>query len=178
MITIPSKDIVHPRILERTTWPDTHMLMALLAARRSPDPNSQVGACVIDSKNRMLGTGYNGAPRGISVRLMPWAREGDDPSETKYAYVVHAEPNAIHNSSADVEGATMYATMFPCNNCAKDIIQAGISELVFLTDPYKGTWSHRVAKDMLQQVDIRITQHKWSQSALTNLQEIMVQVSV
>lgn len=177
MTRISPKPTILPRVKERNTWSDTHMLMALLASRRSPDPNTQVGACVIDSGNRMLGTGYNGAPRGINVHNIPWAREGEDPSETKYAYVVHAEQNAIYNCSSSVEGTTMYATMFPCNNCAKDIIQSGILKLVFLSNPYENTWWCKVAKNMLQQVDIQVKQHQWSPTAFTNLQEIMALIT-
>lgn len=163
---------------QRLTWDDHHMLMALLTAQRSPDPNTQVGACIIDKHNRVVGLGYNGFPRGIGTGQFSWSREGD-PLETKYPFVVHAESNAIHNSLEDrlIEGATVYVTMYPCNSCAKDIIQSGIHEVVYLTNPYKDQWSTQAADKMFQMLDIMTRQHKWSDQASLCLNSLLQTIS-
>ena len=103
--------------------------------------STQVGACIVDKNNRILSIGYNGAPNGYSDDIFPWDREGNE-LETKYPYVVHAERNAILNyrgSRKDFEGAKIYVDLFPCNECAKEIIQAGISEVIYLSDKYANT---------------------------------------
>lgn len=123
------------------TWDEYFMAIAKLSAMRSKDPNTQVGACIVDKNNRILSIGYNGAPNGYSDDIFPWNREGNE-LETKYPYVVHAERNAILNyrgSRKDFEGAKIYVDLFPCNECAKEIIQAGISEVIYLSDKYANT---------------------------------------
>lgn len=122
-------------------WDEYFMALAELSAMRSKDPNTQVGACIVDKNNRILSIGYNGAPNGFDDNDFPWEREGE-PLETKYLYVVHAERNAILNyrgSRKDLEGATIYVDLFPCNECAKEIIQSGIKEVVYLSDKYANT---------------------------------------
>ena len=112
------------------------MGIALLSAMRSKDNNSQVGACIVSPENKILSLGYNGMPIGCNDDDMPWEREGD-PLETKYMYVCHAELNAILNSAhSNLKGARVYVTLFPCNECAKAIIQSGIKELIYLSDKY------------------------------------------
>ncbi len=111
------------------------MGVASLSAMRSKDDSSQVGACIVNMKNHIVGIGYNGFPIGCDDESLPWKREGGF-LETKYAYVVHAEPNAILNSTVDLEGSRMYVTLFPCNECAKLIIQSGIKEVIYLEDKY------------------------------------------
>lgn len=123
------------------TWDEYFMAIAKLSALRSKDPSTQVGACIVDKNNRILSIGYNGAPNGYSDDIFPWDREGNE-LETKYPYVVHAERNAILNyrgSRKDFEGAKIYVDLFPCNECAKEIIQAGISEVIYLSDKYANT---------------------------------------
>ncbi|CAL8238491.1 unnamed protein product, partial [Lota lota] len=101
------------------------MAVAVLVSQRSKDPNTKVGACIVSQDNKIVGTGYNGMPNGCGDDLLPWAREAEDRLDTKYPYVCHAELNAIMNkNSADVKNCTMYVTLFPCNECAKLIIQA------------------------------------------------------
>lgn len=109
--------------------------MAHVIAERSKDPSTQAGAVVANMHNVVLGVGYNGWPRGIEADALPWAREGDF-LETKYAYVCHAEENAIYNSNASTHGAKIYCTLFPCNECAKTIIQNGIVEVIYASDKY------------------------------------------
>ncbi|XP_045572587.1 deoxycytidylate deaminase isoform X2 [Salmo salar] len=109
-------------------WPEYFMAVAFLSAQRSKDPSSQVGACIVNQENKIVGIGYNGMPNGCDDDLLPWARSADDRLDTKYPYVCHAELNAIMNkNSADVKGCSMYVALFPCNECAKLIIQAGSS---------------------------------------------------
>lgn len=113
------------------------MAVAFLSAQRSKDPNKQVGACIVDQQQVICGIGYNGFPRGCSDSQLPWSKksQGGDPLNTKYPYVCHAEMNAILNKNgASVVGAKMYVTMFPCNECAKLLIQAGIKEIIYHED--------------------------------------------
>jgi len=118
------------------SWDEYFMGIALLSAQRSKDPNTQVGACIVNAQRRIVGIGYNGLPVGCSDDEMPWAREGEF-LETKYAYVCHAELNAILNSvGSNLAGCTIYVALFPCHECAKAIIQAGIREVVYLSDKY------------------------------------------
>ena len=117
-------------------WDEYFMGIAILSSKRSKDPNTAVGACIVDANNRILSLGYYGMPFGCSDDVYPWDREGD-PLNTKYLYVCHAELNAILNCTAgSVRGCTVYTTLFPCNECAKAIIQAGISEVVYQSDKY------------------------------------------
>ena len=118
------------------SWDEYFMGIALLSAMRSKDDSSQVGACIVSPENKILSLGYNGMPIGCSDDEMPWAREGP-PLETKYMYVCHSELNAILNSPHnDLTGARMYVTLFPCNECAKAIIQSGIKEIIYYSDKY------------------------------------------
>lgn len=117
------------------SWDEYFMGVANLSAERSKDETSQVGACIVNQRNRIIGIGYNGLPYGCDDDEFSWERSGDF-LETKYAYVVHAEANAILNSSNDLEGSRIYVTLFPCNECAKLIIQSGIKEVIFLEDKY------------------------------------------
>jgi dCMP deaminase len=131
-------------------WPDYFMGIAVLSAHRSKDPNSQVGACIVNPSNRIVGIGYNGFPHGCTDEQLPWAREAEDACDTKYPYVCHAEMNAIMNkNAADVVGCTIYTTLFPCNECTKLIIQSGIGRVVYLTDKYHDTPSCRAARRMM-----------------------------
>lgn len=131
------------------------MGVALLAAKRSKDPNTQVGCCIVDSNNIILSTGYNGFPKGCSDDEFPWDRTGEN---TKYPYVVHAELNAILNSGGkDLRGARLYVGLFPCNECAKAIIQSGISEILFLSDKYANEKNTLASKAMLHAAGIKMT---------------------
>ena len=130
------------------SWDEYFMGIAKLAASRSKDPSTQVGACIVSSDNRLLSTGYNGAPNGFSDEAFPWERSGD-PLQTKYMFVCHAEANAIDNFRGykkEFEGARIYVDLFPCNECAKKIIQNGIKEVIYLSDKYADTESTIAAK--------------------------------
>jgi dCMP deaminase len=136
------------------SWDEYFMAVAILAGMRSKDPSTQVGACVANEQNKIVGVGYNGFPWGCSDDELPWDREGTY-LDTKYPYVCHAELNAVLKSiSTDLRGSRIYVALFPCNECTKVIIQSGIREIIFLSDKYQDTDSVRASKIMLDQADI------------------------
>ena len=147
------------------SWDEYFMGVALLAARRSKDPSTQVGACIVSPEKIIISTGYNGLPNGCSDDEYPWGREGE---ETKYPYVVHAELNAILNAGGRVlRGATLYVALFPCNECAKAIIQSGIKEVIYLSDKYAATDEVRASKRMLDSGGVQYHQLKPTLTTLT-----------
>lgn len=130
------------------SWDEVWMVQAAVVARRSKDPNTQVGACIVGPDNKIKATGYNGFPKKISNDKFPWARQGGV-LDTKYAFMCHAESNAIDNrGSNSIEGGKIYVTLFPCNECAQRIIQNDIVEVIYLKDKYAGT-EHNIASKML-----------------------------
>ena len=137
------------------SWDEYFMGVAQLAAMRSKDPNSQVGACIVSRDNKILSIGYNGFPRGCSDDVFPWEREGEA-LRTKYFYVVHAELNAILNSPRSVSGCTIYVSLFPCNECAKAIIQSGIKRIVYESDKYADTDGTKASKAMLEAAGVEL----------------------
>ena len=144
---------------EYISWDEYFMGVSLLAAERSKDPNTQVGACIVDDTNRIISTGYNGFPYGCSDDEYPWDRAGDTAGNTKYPYVVHAELNAILNASGKkLAGARIYVDLFPCNECAKAIIQSGIREVVYLSDKYAETEMTKISRRMLTSAGVKLTQ--------------------
>ena len=148
------------------SWDEYFMGVALLAAQRSKDPSTQVGACIVDDSKRILSTGYNGFPHGCSDDDFPWNRD-DSKGETKYQFVVHAELNAILNASGkNLNGSTVYVALFPCNECAKAIIQSGITEVVYLSDKYHDTPSTVASRRMLNAAGVKLTQLKPSKAQL------------
>ena len=140
------------------SWEEYFMAIAKLSAMRSKDPSTQVGACIVSNDNRILSIGYNGAPNGFSDEEFPWAREGAN-LDTKYPYVCHAELNAILNSIKDINGCTLYVTLYPCNECAKAIIQSGIKKLVYHTNKYPDADSTKAAELMLRLAHIEVEQY-------------------
>ncbi len=142
------------------SWEEYFMGIAKLSAMRSKDPSTQVGACIVGHDNRILSIGYNGAPNGFDDKKFPWDREGDM-LNTKYAYVCHGEMNAILNyrgSRKDLENAKIYVDLFPCNECAKLVIQNGIKEIVYLSDKYKDTEGNIASKIMFDECGVRYTE--------------------
>ena len=141
------------------SWDEFFIGIAKLAAGRSKDPNTQVGACIVGEDNRILSIGYNGAPNRFDDDKFPWDREGEE-INTKYPYVCHAELNAILNypgSRKDLVGATIYVDLFPCNECAKAIIQSGITNVVYLSDKYKGTPLNVASKRLFDECGVNYT---------------------
>ncbi len=136
-------------------WDEYFMGVAQLSGHRSKDPNTQVGCCIVSDNNKILSMGYNGFPRGCSDEDFPWDREGEELDTTKYAYVTHAELNAILNyRGGSLEGSSLYVSLFPCNECAKAIIQTGIKRVVYDSDKYEGTPSSRAARRMFDAAGI------------------------
>ena len=138
-------------------WDELFMGISKLAAGRSKDPSTQVGACIVDKDNRILSIGYNGTPNGFNDDEFPWERTGNNQNETKYPYVCHAELNAILNyrgSRKDLVGSKIYVDLFPCNECAKAIIQSGIKEIVYLSDKYNGTLENSASKHLLDTCNV------------------------
>lgn len=141
------------------SWDEYFMGVAVLSGHRSKDPSTQVGACIVSEDNKILSMGYNGLPRGCSDDEFPWAREGND-LETKYPYVVHSELNAILNyRGGSLEGAKIYVSLFPCNECAKAIIQAGIRTIIYDSDKYHDTPSMQASRRMLDAAGVRYYQY-------------------
>ena len=141
-------------------WDEYFMGISLLSAKRSKDPNTQVGACIVSDDNKILSIGYNGFPIGCSDEKISWAREGDF-QNTKYAYVCHAELNAILNyTGTTLKGSKIYVDLFPCNECAKAIIQAGIKEVIYMRDIYKDTDAVIVSKRMFDMSNVKYVQYK------------------
>jgi len=139
------------------SWDDYFMGIAILSAHRSKDPSSQVGACIVNTQNRIVGIGYNGFPANCSDDELPWAREGEF-LDTKYPYVCHAELNAIMNSNTQsLDGCRVYVTLFPCNECTKLLIQAGINKVIYLDDKYHDTDSCRASRRMLDMAGVTYT---------------------
>ena len=131
------------------------MGVALLSAKRSKDPSTQVGACIVNDKNKIVGAGYNGLPIGCDDDEFPWHKQGDF-LNTKYPYICHAELNAIlNNIGMDLKGCKIYTALFPCNECSKAIIQSGIAEVIYLSDKYEGTDIFKASKFMLDKAGVK-----------------------
>lgn len=138
------------------SWDEYFMGVAMLAAGRSKDPNTQVGACIVSPENIIISTGYNGMPKGCSDDTFPWARTGE---ETKYPFVVHAELNAILNANGrDLRCSRLYVALFPCNECAKAIIQSGVREVLYLSDKYADSPATIASKRMMDAAGVKYTQ--------------------
>lgn len=145
------------------SWDEYFMGVALLSAMRSKDPNTQVGACIVNDDNRIVSVGYNGFPRGCSDEDFPWERKADNQNDTKYPFVCHAELNAILNSNGiGVKGSRIYVALFPCNECAKAIIQAGIKEIIYISDKYYDTDNNRASRRMLAAAGVKLTRFESS----------------
>ena len=153
------------------SWEEYFMAIAKLSAMRSKDPSTQVGACIVSSDNRILSVGYNGTPNGYDDDTFPWDREGA-PLETKYIYVCHAERNAILNfrgSRRELEGAKIYVDLFPCNECAKEIIQSGIKEVIYLCDKYASMDEVIASKIMLEKCNVKYRKLELEDDKIINI---------
>ncbi|NLP48006.1 MAG: dCMP deaminase family protein [Clostridiales bacterium] len=148
------------------SWDEYFMGIALLSANRSKDPNTQVGACIVNKNNKIMSVGYNGMPMGCSDDEFPWEREGDE-LETKYPYVCHAELNAILNyDGGSLQGSKIYVALFPCNECAKAIIQSGIKEVLYLSDKYADLPSVKASKKMFDAAGVNYKKIKMSRDKI------------
>lgn len=158
------KKILGGKRKEYLTWDEYFMGIAKLSAGRSKDPSTQVGSCIVDENNRILSIGYNDTPNGFNDDEFPWERTGTCPNHTKYPYVCHSELNAILNyrgSRKDLENAKIYVYLFPCNECAKAIIQSGIKEVIYLSDKYCDTDEIKASKLLLD--TCKVTYRKLSE---------------
>lgn len=137
------------------SWDQYFMGIAILSSMRSKDPHTSVGACIVGGDNKILSVGYNGMPRGCSDDEYPWDRENEDPLQTKYLYVCHAELNALLNyTGTNLQGARIYTTLFPCNECTKALIQSGIKEVIYMEDKYATTPSVIASKKMMESAGV------------------------
>lgn len=146
--------------MDRISWDDCFMSMAIIASKRSKDPSSQVGAVIVDNEHKVVSIGYNGMPRSLDDKDLSWNKnEGLD---NKYLYVCHAEFNAILNvrNGSSVNGCTVYVTLFPCNECAKAMIQTGIKKIIYLDDKYADTVGIKASKKMLDLAGIKYEKYQ------------------
>lgn len=145
---------------DNLNWDEYFMGIALLSAKRSKDPSTQVGACIVDPQNRVVSIGYNGMPRGVDDDRIPWGHgEGLD---SKYLYVCHAEFNAILNTrdGSALQGCRIYVTLFPCNECAKAIIQTGIKEIIYADDKYHDKVEEQASRRMLDMAGVKYARYQ------------------
>lgn len=142
------------------SWDEYFMGVALLSSMRSKDPSTQVGACVASQENKVVTMGYNGMPVGINDDIMPWGRVGKDELDNKYLYVCHAEFNAILNSRGSVRDCKIYVTLFPCNECAKAIIQSGIKEVIYMDDKYDGALNNLASKRLFNLAGVKYRKYE------------------
>lgn len=149
------------------TWDEYFMGVAMLSGMRSKDPGTQVGACIVSADNTILSMGYNGFPKGCSDDAFPWKREGE-PLDNKYFYSTHSELNAILNyRGGSLEGAKLYVSLFPCNECAKAIIQSGIKTIIYDCDKYQNTPAVIASKRMLDAAGVRYYQYNRTNRTIT-----------
>jgi len=163
-----TKNKITPR-KDAISWDECFMRMAHVIAERSKDPSSQNGAVVATPDNIVVGLGYNGWPRGIEANELPWEREGDF-EKTKYAYVCHAEENAIYNANRQTHGDKLYCTLSPCNECAKTIIQNGIKEVIYESDKYADVPAFRAGRKLLKMAGVKMRQYEtdWIKNSVKN----------
>lgn len=165
------KELLEKNRKDYLSWDEYFMAVAKLSAMRSKDPSTQVGACITSQSNRILSTGYNGAPNGVEDKYFPWDREGDY-LNTKYPYVCHAEMNAIlsyRGYNKDLEGSKIYVYLFPCNECAKLIIQAGIKEVIYVCDKYADTDGVKASKRLFTACGVKYRQLKLDKTLVVDL---------
>ena len=155
----PSKKVLPRKCI---SWDECFMRIAHTIADRSKDPSTQAGAVIVNPENVVVGVGYNGFLRGIDSSLLPWEQEGNL-EDTKYAYVWHAEENAVYNANNSTSGCKIYCTLFPCNECTKTIIQNGIKEVIYESDKYSDTPIVRASKKMLKLAKVTTRQYKRKQ---------------
>lgn len=158
-----------PKREDYISWDEYFMGVAMLSAMRSKDPNTQVGACIVNKNNKIMSVGYNGFPCGCLDEDFPWERKAECETDTKYPYVCHAELNAIlNNAGGDLHGCKVYVALFPCNECAKAIIQSGISEVVYLSDKYADTPLTKASRKMFEAAGVKLTHLE------TNRKELLI----
>jgi len=165
--SVINKNEVNSKRTDYISWDDYFMAVAFLSSMRSKDPSTQVGACIVNTDKKIVGIGYNGFPRGCSDDQLPWARTDVDPLKTKYPYVCHAEMNAIMNKNAEsLRDCVLYVALFPCNECAKLIIQSGIKDVIYFSDKYHDQPNMIASRTLLQMAGISTRQYSPSRKSL------------
>ncbi len=147
-------------------WDAYFMGIAMLSAQRSKDNHTQVGACIVNQDKKIVSVGYNGMPSGCPDDEMPWEREGDF-LQTKYPFVCHAELNAILNSATSLKNCTLYVTLFPCNECAKAIIQSGIRKVIFAENKYADSPQTIAAEQMFRLAGVSVETYSPANQQIT-----------
>lgn len=161
-----------PKREEYISWDEYFMGVSLLSSMRSKDPSTQVGACIVSADNKIMSVGYNGFPRGCSDDDFPWERSGESQNDTKYPFVCHAELNAILNAGGqNLSGTRIFVALFPCNECAKAIIQSGIKEVVYISDKYANTEGTIASKKMLNAAGVKLTKFESNKEIIISFDE-------
>lgn len=161
-----------PKREDYISWDEYFMGVSLLSSMRSKDPSTQVGACIVSDDNKILSVGYNGFPRGCSDDDFPWERSAESSNDTKYPFVCHAELNAILNSGGQsLVGARIFVALFPCNECAKAIIQSGIKEVIYISDKYANTDGVIASKRMLTAANVKLTKFSSDKNIIIDFNE-------
>ncbi len=164
-----------PKREDYISWDEYFMGVSLLASMRSKDPSTQVGACIVSDENKIMSVGYNGFPRGCSDDDFPWERSAEESNDTKYPFVCHAELNAILNAGGqDLRGSRIFVALFPCNECAKAIIQSGIKEVVYISDKYADTPGTIASKRMFNAAGVKLTKFSSGKSINISFDEKLV----
>ena len=164
-----------PKREDYISWDEYFMGVSLLSAMRSKDPSTQVGACIVSNENKIMAVGYNGFPRGCSDDDFPWERSAENSNDTKYPFVCHAELNAILNAGGqDLRGARIFVALFPCNECAKAIIQSGIKEGIYISDKYGSTPPTLASKKMFAAAGVKLTHFKSDKEITVSFDESKV----
>ncbi|MDR0608243.1 MAG: dCMP deaminase family protein [Candidatus Peribacteria bacterium] len=156
------------------TWDEFFMLVAIVSSLRSKDPSKRVGACIVNEDHVIVGTGYNGLPRGFNDDEFSWEKS-EDFKKSRNSYVVHSEENAIDNSRGELKGCTLYVTLFPCNECAKRIVQNGIAKVVYLSASNLHNEYAEVARDILQKGNVILEKSHINAAELSNKLSEMLQ---
>lgn len=146
--------------MDHISWDEYFMGVAVLSSKRSKDPSTKVGCCIVNEDKKIIGIGYNGFPVGVDDNKFPWTTKSDNWVDQKYPYVVHAEANAILNTTSSCKNAVLFVTLFPCNECAKLIIQSGIKEIKYIDNKYKDTDNNIASERMLKAANVKLTQMK------------------
>lgn len=164
-----------PKRNDYISWDEYFMGVSLLASMRSKDPSTQVGACIVSDENKIMAVGYNGFPRGCSDDEFPWERSAENSNDTKYPFVCHAELNAILNAGGqNLTGARIFVALFPCNECAKAIIQSGIKEVIYISDKYADTPATQASKMMFGAAGVKLTHFKSEKNITISFDESKV----
>ncbi len=134
-----------------TDWHKRFLDLCEHVATWSKDPSTKLGSVIVDDKKRVVSIGYNGFPRGVDDR-----HDRYDDRPTKYLFVAHAERNALDNAPMMVDNCTMYVTLLPCNECAKSIIQKGITTVVTYRPEREDVFNWNITLAMFNEAGVNV----------------------